>query len=375
MPRIRARRNGRTGVVFFGGDVTVFTYDDDGETERIDPRAENYGMAFEPLEETTPDPFATSPDDDGGHGSQTIPSYQPLAPYPPTPPTAAGPAPAPAPAAEDRPSARDAKPVDSTPAAPATPPNLALECAPVPSAPAASEGMDVAALRALTARRDAGEIDEQTFVAEKAKLLGLAAPEPEGSGFPPEDRPSARIRTVVNHTRLMHASRRRGRQKKLLRRTCDVCAWMGAPESPPLPVCDGCGSRRYCGARCQRYDWTVGIRRVDIPRTSRGGTAAGTWIFRGDEERRGWDAAVRSRPARASGTKLGAHSICCEDLRKHGPMILFRCLDAGCSQDVFCTEADTPRCPLCSKLGARPTPQDLVDFDRLMYSLGVGGEA
>ena len=60
--------------------------------------------------------------------------------------------------------------------------------------------MDVAALRALKARRDADEIDEQTYVAEKAKLLGLApeaaAPAPPNAegpapapAWPPPKRP------------------------------------------------------------------------------------------------------------------------------------------------------------------------------------------
>ena len=42
-------------------------------------------------------------------------------------------------------------------------------------------------------------------------------------------------------------------------------------------------------------------RRADVPLMNRGDAAAGTRLFRGDEARRGRDADVRKRPARASG--------------------------------------------------------------------------
>ena len=42
------------------------------------------------------------------------------------------------------------------------------------------------------------------------------------------------------------------------RRTCDVCGCQGHDDQLPFPVCGACGTRRYCGEECQRWDWEVG---------------------------------------------------------------------------------------------------------------------
>lgn len=49
--------------------------------------------------------------------------------------------------------------------------------------------------------------------------------------------------------------RRRGR-------TCDVCGEVAGKDQPPLPVCDGCGARRYCGEACQIADWAAGHKQT-----------------------------------------------------------------------------------------------------------------
>ena len=45
--------------------------------------------------------------------------------------------------------------------------------------------------------------------------------------------------------------------RAMARRTCDVCARQGSLNEEALPLCDGCGERRYCSVECQRVDWVL----------------------------------------------------------------------------------------------------------------------
>mmetsp|Transcript_18658 Transcript_18658/g.55473 ORF Transcript_18658/g.55473 Transcript_18658/m.55473 type:complete len:120 (+) Transcript_18658:384-743(+) len=45
---------------------------------------------------------------------------------------------------------------------------------------------------------------------------------------------------------------------KTERRRCDFCGKQDELTEPPLRVCGGCRSRKYCSRACQRDDWYRG---------------------------------------------------------------------------------------------------------------------
>ena len=65
------------------------------------------------------------------------------------------------------------------------------------------------------------------------------------------------LATRVAETRVTRAAppEMTRRQRRILRRVCQVCVRRGPLSEERFPVCGGCMRRRYCSESCQARDW------------------------------------------------------------------------------------------------------------------------